>query len=75
MGKLLTAVKSGDKRSMLCELRDEIACTIEECASGRDMAALSKRLMEVVDEIDEIDSIEQATDSPLQKARKKAAMM
>ena len=74
MGKLLNAVRSGDRRSMLCELRDEIATTIEECESGRDMAALSKRLMEVVDEIDTIDTRQEARENPLQAAKRRRAI-
>lgn len=68
MGKLLSAVKSGDKRRMLAELRDEIAQTIENCENGRDMAALSKRLMEVVEEIEAVDSAKATEMNPLQKA-------
>lgn len=54
---------------MLVELRDEIAKTIEACESGRDMAALSKRLIEVADEIDEIDARAASAESPLERAR------
>ena len=73
MGKLLDAVKDGDKRKTLVELRNEIASTIEECESGRDMAALSKRLMEVIEEIAAIDAAKAESDNPLQKARAKKA--
>ena len=73
MGKLLDAVKDGDKRRTLVELRNEIASTIEECESGRDMAALSKRLMEVIEEIAAIDAAKAERDNPLQKARAKKA--
>ena len=73
MGKLLDAVKDGDKRQTLVELRNEIASTIEECESGRDMAALSKRLMEVIEEIAAIDAANAERDNPLQKARAKKA--
>lgn len=52
MAGLVDAVKSGDKRRTLIALRDKIAETIENCESGRDMAANSKRLMEVMAEID-----------------------
>lgn len=69
MGKLLKAAKGGDKRQMLVELRDEIASTIEECESGRDMAALSKRLMEIVEEIEVIDAAESSDMNPLQAAQ------
>ena len=49
---LTEAAKSGDKRATLIALRDKIAETIENCESGRDMAANSKRLMEVMTELD-----------------------
>lgn len=52
MGKLTDAVKSGDKRETLIALRDRIAETIDNCESGRDMAANSKRLMEVISELE-----------------------
>ena len=54
MQGLLEAAKSGDKRATLIALRDKLAETIENCDSGRDMAANSKRLMEVMAEIDEL---------------------
>lgn len=49
---LITAAASGDRRATLVALRDAIARTIQSCESGRDMASLSKRLMEVMDELD-----------------------
>lgn len=52
MGNLVNAVKTGDKRATLIALRDKIAETIDNCESGRDMAANSKRLMEVMAEIE-----------------------
>lgn len=52
MGQVLDAVKCGDKRDMLIALRDSIAETIDNTGSGRDVAALSKRLMEVCDALD-----------------------
>ena len=69
MGELLSAAKSEDKRRMLVALRDKIASTIEACESGRDMAALSKRLMEVVEEIEGLDSVESPEKNPLQAAQ------
>ena len=56
MGKLLDAVRESDKRGMLIALRDSIAETIDNTSSGRDMAALSKRLMEVYDAIEALPS-------------------
>ena len=52
MTNLVEAAKSGDKRATLMALRDKIAETIDNCESGRDMAANSKRLMEVMAELE-----------------------
>ena len=60
MGKLLDAVRGGDKRAILLALRDETASAIENSSSGRDIAALSKRLMEICDCIDAMPSPEDA---------------
>lgn len=49
---LVEAAKSGDKRATLIALRDKLAETIENCESGRDMAANSKRLMDVIAELE-----------------------
>ena len=54
MGQLVDAAKSGDKRATLLALRDKLAETIENCESGRDMAANTKRLMEVMAELEQI---------------------
>ena len=54
MTNLVEAAKSGDKRATLMALRDKIAETIENCESGRDMAANSKRLMEVMAELESL---------------------
>ena len=70
MADLIKAAKSGDRRSTLECLRDELAESIAYCESGRDMAALSKRLMEVMDEIDALPKPK--GDSPLAKAKAKA---
>lgn len=66
MGKLLDAVKKRDRRLMLEALAEETAETIESTGSGRDMAALAKRLMEISAELetmpspdDEIDPIDE----------------
>lgn len=72
MDNLVSATKSGDRRRTLIALRDRIAETIDSCESGRDMAALSKRLMEVMDEIDSMPS-EVEEDTPIARARRKIA--
>ena len=52
MADLVSAARSGDRRQTLEALRDKIAASIQDCESGRDVAALSKRLMEVMGELD-----------------------
>ena len=52
MGNLVQAAKRGDKRGMLEATRDILAYSIETCESKRDLAALSKRLVEVCEMID-----------------------
>ena len=67
MADLVKAAQSGSKRETLEALRDKIASSIQDCESGRDVAALSKRLMEVVNEIDALPK--QKKDSPLARAK------
>ena len=52
MANLIDAAASGNRRATLEALRDKIASSIQDCESGRDVAALSKRLMEVMGELD-----------------------
>ena len=54
MASLVEAVSSGNRRKSFIALRDKLASTIENCESGRDMAALSRRLIEVMNEIDQM---------------------
>ena len=70
MADLIDAAKSGDRRATLEALRDKLALTIAECESGRDVAALSKRLMEVMGELDSMPKAK--PDSPLARARRGA---
>lgn len=58
--RLTDAAKSGNRKKILIALRDRLAETIENCESGRDMAANSKRLMEVIEELDAIKAEEKA---------------
>lgn len=68
MATLASAARSGDKLSTLKQLRDQIAKSIQDSDSGRDIAALSKRLMEVMDEIERLQPpLKKMT--PLEKAR------
>lgn len=54
MSSVLDAAASGRRRDTLVALRDSIATAIDAEPSGRDIAALSKRLMEVMDEIEQL---------------------
>ena len=56
---LVEAAKSGNKRDTLIALRDKLAETIDNCESGRDMAANSKRLMEVMAELESLPNPEE----------------
>lgn len=67
-----SAAKKQDKRATLEALRNSIAKTIDKCESGRDMASLSKRLMEVIDEIDALDAEKSPVPkNPLEEAQAK----
>lgn len=68
MATLASAARSGDKLSTLKQLRDQIAKSIQDSDSGRDIAALSKRLMEVMDEIELLQPPPKKM-TPLEKAR------
>ena len=67
---LLDSVRSNDRREALVALRDSIAATIDGTDSGRDIAALSKRLMEVMAQIDALPDPEAEAD-PVEAMRKK----
>lgn len=69
MGKLAEAAKTNNRRDTLIALRDQLADAIDNCESGRDIAALSKRLMEVMGELDSIPDPSSQTKSAAQKAR------
>ena len=70
MADLVKAAKSGSRRETLEALRDKIAASIQDCESGRDVAALSKRLMEVMGELDALPKPK--SESPLAKAKRGA---
>ncbi len=73
MSKLSQAAKSGDRRATLTALRDNLATAIENTESGRDIAALSKRLMEVMAELDALPCDARAAANPVVQRRKRAA--
>lgn len=69
---LQSAAKKGDRRALLEAMRDKLAKTIDASASGRDIAALSKRLMEVSAELDSMPNPE-ASMNPLELEQKRVA--
>lgn len=71
MDKLYEAVSTNDRRETLIALRNTIARAIDDCESGRDIAALSKRLMEVIAEIDALPD-PAADANPLQAEQERA---
>lgn len=70
MGNLKKAAATNNRRDTLIALRDTLADSIDGCESGRDMAALSKRMMEVIEEIDKIPDPE-SSKSAIRKMQKK----
>ena len=53
---VLQAAHSDDERELLCALRDSIAEQLDDGVPARDLASLSKRLMEIRREIAVIDT-------------------
>lgn len=70
MNSVTEAAKTGNRRKTLEALRDKLAATIDECTYGRDVAALSRRLLEVCAELD---TLPDESNSPLAEARRKYA--
>lgn len=69
--KVSTAARTGDRRETLIALRNHIAKRIDECESGRDSAALSKRLMEIMDELETLPDPDENELNPVHAARAK----
>lgn len=59
---IATAARSGDRRRLLASLRDSIAKQLDEGVAPRDMASLSKRLVDIANEIAEIDAVVEGDD-------------
>lgn len=55
---IATAARSGNRRRLLVALRDGIALQLEEGVPPRDLASLSKRLVDIAVEIEAIDAEE-----------------
>jgi hypothetical protein len=57
MTNLIEALESGDYRTLLVAMRDKLAETIDEGVSPRDLASLSRRLIDLADEVRNLDRI------------------
>ena len=68
--KIAEAAKLNDHRELLVALRTKLAVTLDNCESGRDIAALSKRLVEVDAELAALPDPDKAK-NPVQLAREK----
>ncbi len=72
---LITAAKSGDRLETLKALRDLLAEQLQNSGSGRDVASMSRRLMQTVAEIETLEQVKKAKEENpfnLTEFRKKA---
>jgi hypothetical protein len=67
---LVEASDSDDRLMALVELRRQLAQAIDECSSGRDLASLSQRFM---DALEQIEQVELARSAPRSNARDEIA--
>lgn len=51
---IAAAATTGERVKALQALRDRLAADLDECGSARDVAALSQRLMDVLEQIDQL---------------------
>lgn len=56
------AAANGTERDLLVAMRDQIAANLDEGVPPRDLASLTKRLMEITREIKAIDAAENGDD-------------
>jgi len=67
------AASRGTKRELLVAVRNRLAKQVEDPkTSARDLAALSKRLMDIVDDIERIDAEDRGSASEDREARTNA---
>jgi len=60
---LADAASTGDRLRALEALRDRLATDLDQTVSGRDVAALSQRLMDVLAQIDDLADPEEEKDA------------
>ena len=75
MGKLYDAAAGDDRLAVLVELRNLLADRLEQCGSDRDIAALSRQLVQVTAEIDEIRKNTMPKVTSLSEMRKKVKVV
>ena len=66
-GPVMTAAASGDRRQLLEALRDLISAELDEGVPARELASLSKRLVDISNELeslDDCDDISRAAATP-----------
>lgn len=71
-GTVATAAASGDRAATLRALRDKIAESIDSTRSARDVAALSNRLLDVLDALAALGERTDET-TPLDELRRRRA--
>lgn len=60
---LVSAAATGDRLTLLKEIRQKLAESLERTESGRDVAALSKQLRETAEEIDALENTSTEADN------------
>jgi hypothetical protein len=63
-----TAASSGDERALLVALRDRIAGAISDGCAARDLASLSRRLLEVSRELADLDVRREQEQKPTRRS-------
>ena len=56
-GRIGAAAASGDRRQLLEAIRDSISAELDKGVPPRDMASLSKRLVDISNELDALDDL------------------
>lgn len=74
MGKIEKAVKAGERLGTLYALQELLAERLDNCDSNRDIAALSRQLMQVSEEINTIEKESETTITSLDAFRKKVKL-
>lgn len=71
MNNLIKAADSGDRLETLKELRHLLAERLNACESNRDIASMSKRLMDCIEEIEMLEKSKAASENSLDEFRRR----